>query len=130
MNDTRRMHPVISQALLAMLALLAACSATQPPTRPPSAAPRPEPQASVDAKRQSEFDRSQDRWHGAPVKELVGKLGQPTLKAHQPDGHAVYVYSRSTKLNGPTGPVDFRCVVRYVLDDKGERVMGHTIEGC
>lgn len=129
MNDTRRMHPAAS---LALLALLAACSATQPPARPaaPAPAPRPEPQASVDARRQAEFDRSQDRWNGAPVKELVAKLGQPTLKAHREDGHAVYVYSKSTKLNGPTGPVDFRCVVRYVLDDRGERVMGHTIEGC
>jgi len=126
MNDTRRMHPALS---LAALAVLAACS-RQGTAPPPGAISRPEPQASVDARRQSEFDRSQDRWHGATVKELVGKLGQPTLKAQRADGRAVYVYAKSTKLNGPTGPIDFRCVVRYVLDARGERVMGHTIEGC
>ena len=137
MNTPRRIAsplPLAHSPLLTTLltALLAACSVTQPPARPgsPPPTPRAAPPASVDARRQAEFDRSQDRWHGASVKELIGKLGQPTLKAQQPDGRPVYVYAKSTKLNGPTGPVDFRCVVRYVLDDRGERVTGHTIEGC
>ena len=111
----------LATALSALL--LAACASTPTP-------PQPEPQSSVDAKRQAEFDRSQDRWNGAKVSELVAKLGQPTSKEKQPNGSPVYVYSKTAKLSGPTGPVNFSCVVRYQLDERGERVVGHSIQGC
>ncbi len=128
MTTTPLTHlPASRLACLATALLLAACASTLPPARQ---APVPAPQSSLDSKRQTEFDRSQDHWHGAKVQELVAKLGQPTVKSQQPDGHMVYVYSKSAKLNGPTGPVNFSCVVRYVLDERMERVASHRIEGC
>ncbi|WP_144006768.1 hypothetical protein [Pelomonas sp. KK5] len=113
-----------------LVLLLAACASTNRPPAPAPSPPSPRPAPSADAQRQAEFDRSQQRWHGAPVKELVSKLGPPTLRAEQEDGHKVLVYVKTAKLSGPTGPIPFRCVVRYVLDNPGERVASHTIEGC
>lgn len=102
--------------------LLAACAAAPVP-------PPPQP-SQVDAKRQAEFDKSLERWHGAPVKELLAKLGMPDSKSRLADGSSTYVYAKSATLRGPAGPVRFSCVVRYVIDERSERVTGHRIEGC
>ncbi len=123
----------LAPALMALSALLlSACASMQAPpsSAPPPVPAQPEPQASVDARRQAEFDKSQERWHGAKVQELVSKLGQPTSKEKQTNGSPTYVYSKTAKLNGPTGPINFSCVVRYQLDARAERVVGHSIEGC
>ena len=60
--------PASRLACLATALLLAACASTLPPARQ---SPVTVPQSSLDAKRQTEFDRSQDHWHGAMVQELV-----------------------------------------------------------
>lgn len=127
----RRGAPVLvcSAALLA----LAGCAGVTPSggsARPVPAAPALDSQAQIDARRQAEFDRSQDAWHGARTKELTAKLGPPTSTARQPGGQLVYVYAKTGKLTGPTGPVAFSCVVRYVIDERADRVVGHKIEGC
>lgn len=86
--------------------------------------------AEVDAARRSEFDKSLDGWNGASVKELIAKLGPPTSTSRQADGTRVYVYAKSKKLRGATGPIMFSCVVRYLVDARTDRVVGHRIEGC
>lgn len=97
---------------------------------PVSTAPAPAPNASIDAKRQADFNKSLDSWIGAKVQELVAKLGPPTSRARQANGAAVYVYVKSTKVTGSAGPSSFSCIVRYTLDERSERVTGHQIEGC
>jgi len=104
--------------LAMMLGGLAACVST------------PVTQSQVDAERQSSFDKGLDSWHGASVKELIAKLGQPTSTSRQADGRLVYVYAKSAKLSGPLGPSTFSCVVRYLVDAGSGRVVGHRIEGC
>ena len=104
-------------ATVTCLCLLAACAT------PPS-------QAQVDAQRRAEFDRSLQSWHGASVKELIAKLGQPQSRQRQAGGRAIYVYARSTQLRGPSGPLAFSCMVRYTVDERAGRVVGHEIEGC
>ena len=105
-------------ALAVALCVLAGC-ATAPPT-----------QAGIDARRRAEFDRSMERWHGAEVRELVAKLGPPTTKSKAADGAWIYEYVRSTRVNGPIGPVPFRCVVRYTVDARSAIITGHRIEAC
>lgn len=90
----------------------------------------PPAQSQVDAQRQSKFDKELDSWHGATVKELVAKLGQPTSTSRQSDGNLVYVYAKSAKLSGPGGTSTFSCVVRYTVNAGSGRVVGHRIEGC
>ncbi|MET0518514.1 MAG: hypothetical protein ABW005_06725 [Burkholderiaceae bacterium] len=128
----RRSAPLLAGAALA----LAACAGLSPPTAPgphPPAAPAqpaPESQAQIDSRRQSDFDKSLDAWHGARIKELTAKLGPPTSTIRQPGAPLVYVYAKTGKLSGPTGPVSFSCVVRYTIDERADRVIGHRIEGC
>lgn len=135
----RPRHPALAPAALFCAALLlAGCAATPPakpaaPPPPPQAQPQPPSQAQIDAKRQAEFDKSLDSWHGAKMRELTGKLGQPSSTERQPNGTLVYVYAKSTKLSGPNGQkgtTSFSCVVRYLIDERADRVTGHRIEGC
>lgn len=146
MNRRRPAAPALATALCIALALVGCASAPPakpvaplpaPPTSPaPPASPAPLPQAppptqaQIDAKRQAEFDKSLASWHGASTRELRSKLGLPTSTAKQADGVLVYVYAKSSKVNGPTGPTGFSCVVRYLIDEKADRVVGHRIEGC
>ncbi|MDM4766631.1 hypothetical protein [Pelomonas sp. SE-A7] len=126
-------------ALLAGL-LLAACSSL-PPSSPsptgrsttttaPGEPTKPSSQQQVDAARQAEFDRNLAAWRGAPLQELLAKLGKPTSVHPQRDGSSIYVYAKSAKLAGDAGPVDFRCVVRYQVEGRTQRVSGLEIEGC
>lgn len=117
------MKQTVQGLVLAMLLCgLVACVST------PVSIPVPQPQ--VDAERRSTFDKELDSWHGATVKELIAKLGQPGSTSRQADGRLVYVYAKSAKLSGPSGPSTFSCVVRYIVDAGSGRVVGHRIEGC
>jgi hypothetical protein len=104
--------------VLLCLCLLAACALA------------PVTQAQIDAQRRSEFDQSLNSWHGASVQELLAKLGPPQSRQRQGAGRMVYVYAKSARLAGPTGPVAFACVVRYTVDEPARRVVDHQIEGC
>ena len=115
-------HSLAAAALVS--SLLAAC-ASAPPVA--NTAATTALRNAADIKRQAAFDKSQDSWTGAKVQELVAKLGPPSTKTKQPDGSPVYVYARSTKSGAAT---TFSCVVRYLVDARGERVTGHQIEGC
>ena len=84
-------------------------------------------QRAVDAKRRADFDKSLAGWHGARQQELLAKLGAPSSKARGADGRLVYTYARTAKQSGPGG---FSCVVRYMIDDKADKVVGHSFEGC
>lgn len=70
------------------------------------------------------------RWHGAPVKELLAKLGAPHSRTRLRSGEWVYRYARSTTVNGPAGPERFSCVVNYRVDARDDRIVGHRIQGC
>ncbi|MDI4632917.1 hypothetical protein J7U46_07635 [Pelomonas sp. V22] len=87
-------------------------------------------QQQIDAARQAEFDKSLSAWRGAPVQELRAKLGAPSAVYPQRDGSSIYVYAKSAKLTGAKGPVDFQCVVRYLIDGRSQRVSGLEVEGC
>lgn len=114
-----------------VIGLLAGCaSAPEPRTVAPAPLPPLVQQPQPDAQRRSEFDRSLDQWHGARSQELFAKLGAPKSSTHSPDGTAVHLYAKSTKLKGPTGPVTFSCVVRYIIDERTDRIVDHRIEGC
>jgi len=121
-----RTSPALSHAMLLGLALLGACASVPPPAAPVAAPPQP----SIDAQRQAEFDRSQARWHGAKLQELVSKLGKPSSNTRAADGSQVLVYAKSAKIKGPNGPSLFSCVVRYQIEAQSERIVGHQIEGC
>ncbi|CAD5372330.1 hypothetical protein RA210_U20313 [Rubrivivax sp. A210] len=101
-----------------MAMMLAGC-ATAPPT-----------QAQIDARRQADFDRSLDKWHGADVRELNAKLGAPNTRTRAANNTSIHEYVRTGQLRGPVGMVTFKCVVRYTVDDRSARVIGHRIEGC
>ncbi len=123
------MKAVTSLAALAAL-VLAGC-AIHPV--PPSSANRTTPmseQQKIDAARQAEFDKSLSAWRGAPVQELRAKLGAPSAVYPQRDGSSIYVYAKSAKLAGSNGPVDFQCVVRYLIDGHSQRISGLEVEGC
>ena len=45
-------------------------------------------------------------------------------------GTVIYEYVRSAQVRGPVGAVPFKCVVRYSVDERSGRVVGHRIEGC
>ena len=121
------------------LALLASGCAVAPPAPPPpppppapTHAPAPAyvpapPAAATDAdqRRRADFDAALAKWHGASLAELSSKLGKPTSVTHRGDGSSVYAYTRSA-----SGQSRFSCTVRYVVDDKTQRVQGHQIEGC
>jgi hypothetical protein len=121
-------RPALSHAILLGLALLSACASVPPPAAP--VITPPPPQASIDAQRQAEFDRSQARWHGAKLQELVSKLGKPSSSTRAADGSQLLVYARSATIKGPNGASLFSCVVRYQIEAKSERIVGHQIEGC
>jgi hypothetical protein len=134
----RRTGPLALLWLLA--AALAGCATAPGPSSSaaPSASARTaaevarqaETQRQIDAQRQAEFNKSLDRWHGASVKELLAKLGKPNATAHEPDGTRVYIYARSTQTGAQGGALPFTCVVRYLIDEKAGKVVGHRIEGC
>lgn len=90
----------------------------------------PTTQAEVDARRRADFDRSLVQWHGAELRELTAKLGPPQSRTRPSAGTSVYEYVRSTQVRGPVGPLSFKCVVRYTVDERSARVVGHSIEGC
>lgn len=118
-------------SLAALAALMLAGCAIHPV--PPSSANQPRPmseQQKIDAARQAEFDKSLSAWRGAPVQELRAKLGAPSAVYPQRDGSSVYVYAKSAKLASSHGPVDFQCVVRYLIDGRSQRVSGLEVEGC
>lgn len=119
----RSTHSLATAALLA--SLLAACASAPPPA--PITAAVTAPINSADIQRQAAFDKSQDRWTGAKVQELVAKLGPPTSRAKQADGSPVYIYAKSAKSGGTT---TFSCIVRYLIDARNDRIAGHQIEGC
>jgi hypothetical protein len=135
---------VRAPALAAILAvsqaaLLSGCASgpRAPPAAPstPSAPKAPAPDASpaarqTDAERQAEFDRSMVRWHGAKLRELLGKLGAPDSRTRLRSGEWQYTYVRATMLRGPAGPQRFSCVVSYRVDARREFIVGHRIQGC
>jgi hypothetical protein len=124
-------HTLFTRALLLGLSLLGACASVPPPAAPAAVTATPAlPQPSIDAQRQAEFDRSQARWHGAKLQELVSKLGKPSSNTRAADGSQVLVYAKSAKIKGPNGPSVFSCVVRYQIEAQSERIVGHQIEGC
>ena len=112
--------------LCTLACLLATGCATRPTTTTtaPGAPVVQTPPAQSDTERRSEFDKSLDSWNGASVKELRSKLGTPTAVTHGSAGSTVYAFTRSTRAAG------FSCTVRYVVDDKTQRVQSHQIEGC
>lgn len=125
------MKALTSVAALAALAL-AGC-ALNPVSTPATTDRKAEPmsaQQQIDAARQAEFDKSLAAWRGAPVQELRAKLGAPSAVHAQRDGSSIYVYAKTAKLSGANGPVDFRCVVRYTVDGRTQRVSGLEVEGC
>ena len=97
-----------------LLVIVAGCATSPQPATTPA-----------DVERRSDFDKAQDSWHGAPLKELTAKLGKPTTVTRQAGGSTVYAFTKSTR--GGTG---FACTVRYTVDDKTQRIQGHEIEGC
>lgn len=116
------------------LGLLAGCASAPPPKPlpappPPTARPAPAP-AQTDAQRRTEFDRSLDHWHGARTQELFAKLGAPKSSTRNGDSTLVHLYARSAQLKGPKGPVTFSCVVRYIVNERSDRIVNHSIEGC
>jgi len=117
---------------LLLVTILAGCAAAPPLPSAPAPAPGPAAPtaADVDAQRRAAFSKSLDSWHGAKTAELQAKLGLPTSKTTQADGKLVYVYAKSAKVSGPAGPSNFSCVVRYLVDEKTSRVVGHQVEGC
>ena len=108
-----------ARAAAALLPCLLAACASAPTT-----------QAEVDARRRADFDRSLQQWHGAEVRELTAKLGPPTARSRPSAGTVIYEYVRSAQVRGPVGTVPFKCVVRYSVDERSGRVVGHRIEGC
>jgi len=94
----------------ALLLILAGCATAPPPSAP-------------DVQRRSDFDKAQDSWNGAPLKELIAKLGKPDAVTRQAEGRTVYTF---TKGSGGT----FSCTVRYTVNNKTQRVQSHQIEGC
>ena len=126
-----------SRFALALALLASGCAVTPPAPPPPAPAPShapaapayvpPPPAAPTDAdlRRRADFDAALAKWHGASLAELSSKLGKPTTVTHRGDGSSVYAYTRSS-----SGQSRFSCTVRYVVDDKTQRVQGHQIEGC
>jgi hypothetical protein len=95
-----------------------------------ASAPTPQASQAADTERRSEFDVSLDAWNGAPLAELLKKLGKPSSVAHRPDGSSLYSFTKSTPASAQTGMSSFSCTVRYVVDDKTRLVRSHRIEGC
>ena len=124
------MKPLLRSQYLLALALLASGCAAPPRAPAPAPAPAavpPPPAAPSDAdlRRRAEFDAALKQWHGATLAELSTKLGKPSSVTHRGDGHSVYAYTRSA-----SGQSRFSCTVRYVVDDRTQRVQDHQIEGC
>ncbi len=113
--------------LAVVIGLLAGCTSAPTPTPTPNPTMAP---TLPDAQRRSEFDRSLDQWHGARSQELFAKLGPPKSSTRSRDGTTVLLYAKSARLKGPTGPVTFSCVVRYVVNERSDRIIDHRIEGC
>lgn len=116
-------------AAFALPLLLAGCATAPPPAKPSASALITE-QKDKDATRRAEFDAALSRWHGAPVAELKTKLGKPTTVTPRNDGNTVYAFTRAAFSDPGTGYAKFSCTVRYVVDDKTQRVQSHKIEGC
>jgi len=115
---------------LIALGLLAGCASAPAPTPvpvPPAVRPAP---LQTDAQRRTEFDRSLDHWHGARTQELFAKLGAPKSSTRAGDGTLIHLYAKSAQLKGPKGPVTFSCVVRYIVNERSDRIVNHSIEGC
>lgn len=119
-------------ALTGLLLLMAGCATAPAPTpAPPAATPSPAAVAAQkDATRRAEFDAALSRWHGAPVAELKTKLGKPTSVTPRNDGNTVYAFTRAASTDPGTGYARFSCTVRYVVDDKTQRVQSHSMTGC
>jgi len=122
-------------ALTGLLLLMAGCATSPAPTPTPApvvpAAPSPAAVAAQkDAARRAEFDAALSRWHGAPVAELKTKLGRPTTVTPRNDGNTVYAFTRAAPTDPGTGYARFSCTVRYVVDDKTQRVQSHSMTGC
>ena len=114
----RPSSPCALASLAAIVAmLLAACASTPPPEQTPF-------------QQRSEFDRSLDSWNGAPLSELLKKLGKPTAVTHRAGNNSIYAFTKSTPKDPQTGLPHFSCTVRYVVDDKAQQVRSHQIEGC
>jgi hypothetical protein len=99
------------------------------PTVPAQAPHLPAAPTASDLQRRGEFDKALDSWHGAPVAELLRKLGKPDAIAQRADGSLEYQYSRSTRAGADKRPA-FSCTVWYAVDAVARRVTGHAIEGC
>lgn len=126
------LHPLRPRLVLALALLASGCAVAPPAPPPPAPAPAhayvpPPPAAATDAdqRRRADFDAALGKWHGASLAELSSKLGKPTSVTHRGDGSSVYAYTRSS-----SGQSRFSCTVRYVVDDRTQRVQGHQIEGC
>lgn len=123
------MKPLLRSRYWLALALLASGCAAPPHAPAPVTAPAPSPpsaaQADADQRRRADFDAALNKWHGASLAELSSKLGKPSSVTHRSDGRSVYAYTRSA-----SGQSRFSCTVRYVVDDRTQRVQDHQIEGC
>lgn len=115
---------------LALALALAGCASLRAPEPALQKVTPMTEQQRIDAARQAEFDQSLAAWRGAPVQELRAKLGAPSAVHPQRDGSSVYVYAKNARLSSAKGPVDFRCVVRYLVDGRTQRINGVEVEGC
>lgn len=127
----------LGPCLLALVLVGCASGPTPPPASPalPSASTAQAPDASsqapqADIERQSAFDRSMARWHGARLQELLAKLGAPDRRKRLGSGEWQYTYVRSTTLRRPAGPQRFSCIVHYRVDARRQFIVGHQIQGC
>lgn len=111
-------------AWLALVLLTAGCASQVPAPTSPAAV------AQADRQRRSDFDRSLDRWQGAPLSELLSKLGKPGAVTPGPDGKTLYAFTRAMPTDPGTGRSRFSCTVRFVVDAQSQRVQGHRIDGC
>jgi hypothetical protein len=110
--------------LCALTLLIAGCATQRAPAPPSPGAPAAAAPTQSDTQRRSDFDKALDSWNGASLKELKSKLGTPSAVTHGSSGSTVYAFTRSTRAAG------FSCTVRYVVDDRTQRVQSHQIDGC
>jgi len=111
--------------------LVPGCAIHSNQVSPSGPTPSVRPDAGVvDARRRTEFDASQNAWHGTSAKELRARLGVPTRTAAMRDGSQVLSYTKSGQIHADRGMELFSCTVNYVLRGTPPVVVAHSIDGC